>query len=58
MTPLTTGEAAESLGVTPQRVRALILAGRLNAQKLGRDWLIAPADLESVRHRPPGRPRK
>jgi hypothetical protein len=26
--------------------------------KVGRDWLIAPPDLDAVRHRKPGRPRK
>lgn len=58
MAPLTTAEAAEALGVTPQRVRALIAAGRLKADKVGRDWLIAPPDLEAVRIRRSGRPRK
>jgi excisionase family DNA binding protein len=56
--PLTTTEAAVTLGVTPQRIRALIAAGRLRAVKVGRDWLIRPPDLEAVRNRKPGRPRK
>ena len=55
---LTTSQAADALGVTPQRVRALILAGRLKAVKVGRDWLIRPPDLDAVRNRKPGRPRK
>ena len=37
--------AAALLGVTPQRVRALIKAGVLEAEKWGRDWQI---DTESV----------
>jgi excisionase family DNA binding protein len=55
---LTTLEAAAALGVTPQRVRVLIATGRLKAQKVGRDWLIAPPALEAVRERKSGRPRK
>lgn len=55
---LTTGEAARLLGVTARRVQTLINAGRLPATKVGRDWLIARADLDAVRERKPGRPRK
>lgn len=55
---LTTAKAAAELGVTPQRVRALIASGRLKATKEGRDWLIDPPDLEAVRIRKAGRPRK
>ena len=55
---ITTKEAAEKLGVNVQRVRQLIKAGRLPAQKVGRDWVIRPRDLEKVAHRKPGRPRK
>ena len=53
---LTTTTAATQLGVTATRVRALIAAGRLKATLSGRDWLIAPRDLEAVRDRRPGRP--
>jgi len=53
-----TGEAAKRLKVTRRRVQALIAAGRLRAVRLGRDWLIEPADLAAVRNRKPGRPRK
>jgi excisionase family DNA binding protein len=38
-------EAAERLGVSPQRVRAMAAAGRIPARKLGRDWAI---DLDQV----------
>ena len=55
---LTTAEAAEELGITVRRVRALITAERLKATKFGRDWAIRPVDLNAVRDRPPGRPRK
>jgi len=51
-------EAAKRLGVTPTRVRALIEARRLKAFKYGREWLIDPKDLEAVKDRKVGRPRK
>jgi excisionase family DNA binding protein len=53
---LTTKEAAERLGVTTGRVRAMIAAGRLRAQKFGRDHQIREADLELVLERHAGRP--
>ena len=53
-----TAVAAKRLGVTQDRVRALIKAGRLPATKLGRDYFIDPEDLVLVRNRKPGRPRK
>jgi excisionase family DNA binding protein len=55
---ITTAEAARRLGVTPNRVRALIQAKRLKAFKYGREWLIDPQDLEAVKDRKVGRPRK
>lgn len=55
---ITTAEAARRLGVTPNRVRALIEAKRLKAFKYGREWLIDPKDLEAVKDRKVGRPRK
>jgi len=53
-----TAEAARKLGVTQNRVRALIDAKRLKATKLGNLWLIDPKDLDAVKIRKPGRPRK
>jgi excisionase family DNA binding protein len=53
---ITTKEAAKELGVTVRRVQALIRAGRLSAQKMGRDWIIRMVDLDKVRVRKPGRP--
>ena len=58
MTLLTTTQAADILGVKQARVRQLILAGRLPAKKHGRDWIIRERDLELVRVRKVGRPRK
>ena len=55
---ITTTEAARRLGVTPTRVRALIEAKRLKAFKYGREWLIDPKDLDAVKERKVGRPRK
>lgn len=48
MDKITVTAAAALLGVTPQRVRALIKAGILQAEKFGRDWQI---DGESVERR-------
>jgi len=55
---INTKEASEKLGVNGQRVRALIAAGRLPAQKVGRDWVIREKDLAKVADRKVGRPRK
>ena len=55
---LNTEQAATRLGVTPARVRAMIEAKQLPAQKVGRDWIIEEADLELVAERKVGRPRQ
>jgi excisionase family DNA binding protein len=55
---LTTKQAAERLGVTVTRVQQLIAAGRLPAEKMGRDYFIKEDDLQLVADRKPGRPRK
>ena len=57
-TSLTTQQAAEKLGVTVSRVRQLVLAGRLPAEKFGRDLVIKESDLKRVEDRKPGRPPK
>ena len=51
---LTTQQVGKILNVTPQRVLALIRAGRLPATKVGRDWLITRQDLEKFEKRPQG----
>ena len=56
--PFTTHQAAQELGVTVRRVQQLIRAGRLPARKAGRDWLIIYGDLDKVRDRPAGRPKR
>jgi excisionase family DNA binding protein len=55
---LTTKQAAKALGVNDSRVRQLILAGRLPALKMGRDWIIKEKDLKKVADRKHGRPKK
>lgn len=56
---LTTEEAAKRLGVTPARVRQLILSGQLPARKFAKVNMIDAQDLELVKDRPKvGRPRK
>ena len=58
MKMLTTKEVGERLGVTVQRIHALIRVGRLPAEKFGRDYLIQESDLKLVKDRKPGRPTK
>lgn len=55
---LTTKDAADKLGVTVQRIHALIKDERLPAQRLGRDYVINEDDLALVADRKPGRPKK
>lgn len=55
---LNTTQVSKILGVNKSRVRQFIAAGRLPARKIGRDWLVKEEDLELVRHRKIGRPRK
>jgi excisionase family DNA binding protein len=56
--PITTKEAADRLGVSAARVRQLVLAGNLPAEKFGRDLMIKESDLKLVEDRPMGRPPK
>ncbi len=55
---LTTEETAARLEVTPARVRQMIIAGRLPAQRFGRSHMILESDLATVEDRKPGRPPK
>jgi excisionase family DNA binding protein len=45
---LTSAEAAQSLGFSPEHVRKLILQGKIKAEKLGRNWIIEKANLENI----------
>lgn len=53
---LTVTQTAERLNVSTRRVRALIAAGRLPAEKIGRDWLIKESSLSLVADRKTGPP--
>ena len=56
---ITTTEAAERLGISPARVRQLVLRGDLPSTKVGPLNIVKVSDLELVRHRPAaGRPPK
>lgn len=56
---LTTEEAAARLGVTPARVRQMILSGQLPARKFAKVHMIDARDLELIKDRPKaGRPPK
>ena len=55
---INTAEAAQRLNVTQSRVRKMIDSGRLKATKVGSFWLIDPKDLDAVKDRKVGRPRK
>ena len=47
----TTKDFAEELGLTDAYVRQLILSGKIEAQKVGRDHLIPAAELEKTKLR-------
>lgn len=46
---LSTKEAAERLGVTPQHLRRLIESGQLRADRVGRQYVVDAASLEALR---------
>lgn len=51
-------QAAERLGVVPRRVLQFIHAGRLPAQRIGKQWVIRETDVETFQQKPAGRPPK
>jgi excisionase family DNA binding protein len=55
---VTTKEAARILGVTDGRVRQMILKGQLRAKRFGRALTLSRRDVESIRGRKAGRPKK
>jgi excisionase family DNA binding protein len=55
---LSTKDAAGRLGISSMRIRALISAGRLPSQLIGRDHIIQKSDLVLVAERKAGRPKK
>ncbi|MDX2044576.1 MAG: helix-turn-helix domain-containing protein [Acidobacteriota bacterium] len=59
MNLLNTNQAAERLGVSVRRVRALISEGTLRAHQLGREYAIEESALADVKvYGKPGRPAK
>lgn len=46
---LSTKEAAERLGVTPQHLRRLIESGQLSATRVGRQYVVDATSLEALR---------
>jgi DNA (cytosine-5)-methyltransferase 1 len=54
---LSVKDAAERLGVSRQRVRSLLRLGQLEGRQLGKQWLIAPASLESHANKVGGEPK-
>jgi len=57
---MTTLQAAERLGVSRQEVQRLITAGRLKAEKIGRDWIVDKRSIAAYERnrRGPGRPHQ
>jgi excisionase family DNA binding protein len=55
---LTTKQAAELIGYNAEYIRKLAQAGRIPAQKLGRDWVIRRADLLAYTRSVKGKGRK
>jgi len=53
-----TKEAAEKLNVSEGRIRQLVADGRLPAVKVGQTNLVKESDLELVKDRKTGRPKK
>lgn len=51
---ITTSQAAELLGIGVSRTLRLIGAGRIAAEKVGKQWMIRPEALEAVKDRKPG----
>jgi excisionase family DNA binding protein len=58
MNYLTTKETAEKLGVSTGRIRQMVIAGQLHAEKFGRELMISETDIKAVRNRKTGRPKK
>lgn len=46
----TVKEMAEAVGYkNPARVRAMIIEGKIKAEKVGRDWFISPKEVERIK---------
>lgn len=58
MALISTQEAADRLGVSKQRITALVREGRLPAKLIGNSFAIDEADLKTLERRKRGRPPK
>jgi excisionase family DNA binding protein len=56
---ITTADAAEIIGCDEAYVRQLLIAGKVDGQKFGRDWMVSRESAEQYRQFRPatGRPR-
>ena len=45
----TTREAAEKLGLSPDHVKLLARTGKIDAKKMGRDWVVLSLDYKRKR---------
>lgn len=54
---ISTKEAAKQLRVTMGWITQLINDGRLEGQKVGRDWVVSRTSLEAFKPKKAGRPR-
>jgi excisionase family DNA binding protein len=52
---LSTREAAELLGLSPNRVRQLISSGQIPAHRVGRAYVLLEEDVRCFAGQPPGR---
>lgn len=43
---MTTAEAAEELNITPRAIRRLLVSGKLEGHKHGRDWVVFADSVE------------
>lgn len=48
---LTSAEAANALGFSPDHVRNLIRRGKLKGEKLGRNWIVPVKELTKVKRK-------
>ncbi|HEV7906120.1 MAG TPA: helix-turn-helix domain-containing protein [Pyrinomonadaceae bacterium] len=56
---LTTADVAKKLGLTVRAVQKMIEAGRLQAKRVGRDYIISAASLNNIERKSrAGRPPK
>lgn len=58
MRKLTTKELAAEVGLTYVRINQMIQSGEIEAEKIGRDYLIDEKYIEIIRNRPERRGRK